>query len=149
MDPNIAPTRLKSQPSWLVNQLSIHAHRVVTEHLKAAHVAHRYHYSLLAGLAENGPASQADLGRLVGLDRSDVTAAINDLAAQGLVERATDPADRRRNVVTITEVGRAHLEEMEALLARAQDELLTPLSTAERAELVRMLTVLLAHHTAG
>jgi DNA-binding MarR family transcriptional regulator len=134
-------------PSWLINQLSLHAHRVVAERLRTAHVAHRYHYSLLAGLAETGPASQADLGRRVGLDRSDVTAAINDLAAQGAVERTTDPADRRRNVVSITQDGQQHLRAMEALLRAAQDELLAPLSEAERAELIRMLAVLVDHHT--
>jgi DNA-binding MarR family transcriptional regulator len=134
-------------PSWLINQLSMHAHRVVADRLRTAHVAHRYHYSLLAALAESGPASQADLGRRSGLDRSDVTAAVNDLQEQGAVERTEDPADRRRNVVSITRAGQQHLDAMETLLRAAQDELLAPLSPAERAELTRMLTVLLDHHT--
>jgi DNA-binding MarR family transcriptional regulator len=134
-------------PTWLINQLSLHAHRVVAERLRTAHVAHRYHYSLLAALVEYGPASQADLGRRAGLDRSDVTAAVNELAAQGSVERAADPVDRRRNVVSITPAGRKHLDEMETLLRAAQDELLAPLAEAERAELVRMLTVLVEYHS--
>jgi DNA-binding MarR family transcriptional regulator len=119
----------------------------VADRLRTAHVAHRYHYSLLAALAESGPASQADLGRRSGLDRSDVTAAVNDLQEQGAVERTEDPADRRRNVVSITRAGQQHLDAMETLLRAAQDELLAPLSPAERAELTRMLTVLLDHHT--
>jgi DNA-binding MarR family transcriptional regulator len=147
VDPTTAPNRLKSQPTWLINQLSMHAHRIVAERLKDAHVAHRYHYSLLAGLAEAGPASQAELGRRARLDRSDVTAAINDLAALGAVERAEDPQDRRRNVVSITDGGRAHLRAMDAQVAQAQDELLAPLSASEREELGRMLGVLLAHHS--
>ncbi len=134
-------------PTWLINQLSLHAHRVVAERLRGAHIAHRYHYSLLAALAESGPASQADLGQRAGLDRSDVTAAVNDLEQQGAVERAADPADRRRNVVSITPAGREHLDAMEALLREAQGELLAPLSETERAELVRMLTALVDHHS--
>jgi MarR family transcriptional regulator, lower aerobic nicotinate degradation pathway regulator len=35
-----------------------------------------YHYRLLAGLDEWGPASQAALGRGTGIDRSDITAAL-------------------------------------------------------------------------
>jgi MarR family transcriptional regulator, lower aerobic nicotinate degradation pathway regulator len=147
VDPLTTPTRLKSLPTWLINQLSIHAHRVVAEHLRHAHVAHRYHYSLLAALAENGPASQADLGRRVGLDRSDVTAAINDLAERGAVERTADASDRRRNVVSLTDDGTEHLEALERLIEQAQDELLAPLSEGERSELVRMLNVLVEHHS--
>lgn len=142
-----APTRLKSLPSWLINQLSLYAHRVVAERLRHAHVAHRYHYSLLAALAENGPASQAELGRRIGLDRSDVTAAINDLSGQGAVERTADASDRRRNVVSLTDDGTAHLEDMERLVAEAQDELLAPLSPDERSELIRMLSILVEYHS--
>lgn len=39
------------------------------------------------------------------MDRSDVVAALNELAGQGLVERTRDPADHRRNIVTITPAG--------------------------------------------
>jgi DNA-binding MarR family transcriptional regulator len=149
VDPNGAPNRLRSNPSWLVNQLSAHAHRIVADRMHAAHIAHRYHYALLAALAESGPTSQADLGRRIGLDRSDVTAAISELAGQGSVQRAPDPTDRRRNVVTVTDVGLEHLAAMDRLLADAQDELLAPLSPAQRAEFVRMLAVLFAHHNPG
>ena len=75
-----------------------------------------------------------------------MTAAINHLAEQGTVERTTDASDRRRNVVSLTEAGVAHLEAMERLIAAAQDELLAPLSEAGRSELVRMLSVLVEHH---
>jgi DNA-binding MarR family transcriptional regulator len=81
------------------------------------------------------------------MDRSDVVAALNDLAGRGLVERAPDPADRRRNVITITADGTAHFERLDRLLSRAQDELLAPLSPAEREVLTGLLTRVLDHHT--
>jgi MarR family transcriptional regulator, lower aerobic nicotinate degradation pathway regulator len=111
----------------------------------AAAGARGYHFRLLAALEEFGPASQASLGRRTGMDRSDVVAAINELAAQKLAERATDQNDRRRNIITITAQGRAHLRRLDALLADAQDELLAPLSPGERQALVGMLTRLLDH----
>jgi hypothetical protein len=40
------------------------------------------------------------------MDRSDVAAAISELAAQKLAERATDQNDRRRYIITITAKGR-------------------------------------------
>jgi DNA-binding MarR family transcriptional regulator len=139
VEPHNAPERLKALPSWLINQASTHAQRIVAEHLHGAHVGHRYHYSLLAALAETGPTSQAELGRRIGLDRSDVTATVNLMEQLGLLERVPDPADRRRNLVSLTEPGRRHLEEMDAVVSAAQNDLLAPLSGPERAELVRLL----------
>jgi DNA-binding MarR family transcriptional regulator len=101
---------------------------------------------LLAALEEFGPASQASLGRRTEMDRSDVAAAISELAAQKLAERATDQNDRRRNIITITAKGRAHLRRLDTLLADAQDELLAPLSPGERQALVGILTRLLDYH---
>nr|MDT0667881.1 MarR family transcriptional regulator [Micromonospora sp. DSM 115978] len=81
-----------------------------------------------------------------GIDRSDMVAAVNELAGQGLVERMPDPADRRRNIVTITSAGVGQLHRFDELLTKVHDELLAPLSAAERAELVRLLTRVVDHH---
>ena len=132
------PVLLRDKPTWLISQVATHAHRLMTERLAAAG-ARGYHFRLLAALAEFGPSSQASLGRRTGMDRSDVVAAINDLARRDLVRRTSDPADRRRNVVTITEKGAAHLEQLDSVLAGVQDELLAPLSPAERAQLTGLL----------
>jgi MarR family transcriptional regulator, lower aerobic nicotinate degradation pathway regulator len=140
------PTLLNQKPSWLISQISTHAHRLLTDRLAAAR-ARGYHFRLLAALEEFGPASQASLGRRTEMDRSDVVAAINELVAQKLAERATDQNDRRRNIITITAKGRAHLRRLDTLLADAQDELLAPLSPGERQALVGMLTRLLDYHT--
>jgi DNA-binding MarR family transcriptional regulator len=139
------PARLLEKPSWLISQISMHAHRLLTGALATAG-SRGYHYRLLAALQEFGPASQVALGRRTGMDRSDVVAALNELAGRGLVERSPDPADRRRNVITITVDGTAHFERLDRLLSGAQDELLAPLSPAERELLTGLLTRVLDHH---
>jgi DNA-binding MarR family transcriptional regulator len=121
------------------------AHRLLTDKLAAAG-SRGYHYRLLAALQEFGPSSQASLGRHTGMDRSDVVASVNELAGRGLVNRSPDPADRRRNVITITPAGVAHLRRLEELLDGVQEELAAPLSPAERHELIRLLTQILDHH---
>jgi DNA-binding MarR family transcriptional regulator len=45
-----------------------------------------------------------------------------------------------------TPAGTAHLRRLEELLAGVQDELLTPLSPAERQQLIRLLSRILEHH---
>jgi len=133
-------------PSWLLTQTAAHAHRLVTDRLAEVN-ARGYHVRLLATLEESGPASQADLGRRTGIHFSDIVAALNELAELGLIERAPDPDDRRRNVVTVTTAGRRHLRRLEKQVARIQDELLAPLSPAEREQFADFLRRLLAQWT--
>jgi DNA-binding MarR family transcriptional regulator len=139
------PARLMEKPSWLISEVSLLAHRLLTDKLATAG-SRGYHYRLLAALHEFGPASQASLGRRTAMDRSDVVAAVNELAARGLANRSPDPADGRRNVITITPAGTAHLRRLEELLAEVQGELLAPLSLADRQQLTRLLTLILEHH---
>ncbi len=139
------PALLMAKPTWLVSQVSWHAHRLLAARLADAG-ARGYHVRVLAALAEFGPASQASLGRRVEMDRSDVTAAVGELAAGGFAERTADAGDRRRNVVTITDAGRARLAYLDALLDGVQAELLEPLSDEERATLTGLLARVLGHH---
>jgi MarR family transcriptional regulator, lower aerobic nicotinate degradation pathway regulator len=150
MAPNhdATPSRLTSKPTWLISRASVHAHRLLAEAL-AGVGARGYHYRLLAALAEFGAASQATLGRRTEMDRSDVVAALNELAGRGLVNRATDPHDSRRNIVTITPAGRAELERLDDILTAVQDELLKPLSPRERRTLVALLARVVAHSAGG
>jgi MarR family transcriptional regulator, lower aerobic nicotinate degradation pathway regulator len=139
------PARLRNLPTWLISQTELQAHQLLSDALASAD-ARGYHYRLLAALEEFGPASQATLGRRTDMDRSDVAEAVNELTGQGLVERSSDPFDRRRNVVTITAAGTRRLLALDKALAEVQDRLLAPLSPAQRRTLVRMLTRVLQHH---
>jgi DNA-binding MarR family transcriptional regulator len=144
-DDDSTPSVLMATPSWLLTQSAMHAHRIITEAFAAGN-ARGYHYRLLATLAEFGAASQASLGRHTGIDRSDVVAALNELAEQGFVQRAPDPEDGRRNIITVTPAGRRQLKRLDKLVKQAQDEVFAPLSTADRATLGRLLAQVLAHH---
>jgi DNA-binding MarR family transcriptional regulator len=140
-----SPTRWERLPSWLLTQTAGHASRLVGEGFSAAQ-ARGYHYRLLATLEDFGPASQADLGRRSGIHLSDMVAAVNELADRDLVERAPDPADRRRNIISLTAAGKRQLRRLERQLAARQDELLAPLSPDDRQRLTELLTTLLEHH---
>ncbi|TVT45158.1 MarR family transcriptional regulator [Amycolatopsis rhizosphaerae] len=142
------PARLTTKPSWLLNQLAVHAHRLASDGFGELG-ARGYHYRILAALDEFGVASQAELGRRCNMDRSDVVAAINELAGQGFVERTPDPEDRRRNLVTLTKAGDRQLRRLDRALDRTQDHLLEPLSAEDRQDLTRLLTRLFLHHQRG
>ncbi|MBF6467582.1 MarR family transcriptional regulator [Nocardia beijingensis] len=144
----VAAERLRALPTRLVNQVALVANRA-TERALESTGSRRHHYALLATLAEFGPASQAELGRRTRIDRSDIVATVNDLAERGFVERSPDPADRRRNIVTLTAAGARHLDDLDERLTAAQDELLPGFSERDRHTLVTLLTRILDTHAAG
>lgn len=140
-----ASARLRTLPSWLLNQAAIAGNRLVAERLSGAGTR-RNHYALLVTLDEIGPASQADLSRRIMVDRSDMVATVNELGEQGLVERTLDQTDRRRNVVTITPAGLQQLRKLDRLVAKTQNELLASLSAEESTQLVELLTRVVDDH---
>jgi MarR family transcriptional regulator, lower aerobic nicotinate degradation pathway regulator len=144
MDVTQAPRRLRRLPSWLLNQAALHAQRVVSERL-AAEGIRRHHFSVLVALDDDGPSSQAALGRRLWIDRSDMVAVINDLEQDGLVARDRDERDRRRNVIRLTPAGRRALKRLDARVEEAQAALLKPLTAAERRTLEQLLTRVVEH----
>jgi DNA-binding MarR family transcriptional regulator len=136
------PGRLWRLTSWLLYHTAARANRVVTRHLGSA--AGRTRYAILAALDQFGAISQAELGRRLGIDRSDLVAAINDMESDDLVKRMPDPQDRRRNAIHLTPAGSDLLLEYDILVDVAQDEVLQKLSPEERGQLGVLLRRLLA-----
>ncbi|MFI9554250.1 MarR family winged helix-turn-helix transcriptional regulator [Nonomuraea endophytica] len=135
------PARLRRVPSRLLGLAAAQADRVVNSGF-AELDARKWHYSALVALYDSGPASQAELSDRTGIYRSDLVAVINELAERGLVERTPDPDDRRRNVISLTEAGREQFVRLEAALAAMHEELLAPLTEAEREQLIDLLVKL-------
>lgn len=130
------PARLDSAPTWLLGRASARAHRLLVAEL-AAVGARGHHYRLLATLDELGPASQADLGRAAGIDRSDVAAAMLELEAGGHIHR--EPGHGRRIVVSLTADGIRRLTELGAVIEHVQSAVLAPLAPHEQQMLVELL----------
>lgn len=95
-------------------------------------------------LLHNSPgASQRDLCAGLDLDRSTIADIVVRLQRRGLIERARDKGDRRRNVLQLTELGEM---ELAALVPRVErmDEILTDhLSSEDREHLRALLLTLL------
>ena len=132
------PLRVRRMPSWLVGQVGQRAQALVAEAL-AGEGMRRQHFTVLTSLAEQGEASQAALGRRLWIDPSDLHAIVGDLERDGLIARARDPEDKRRNVVRLTAAGRAMLKRLDTLIDGAQRDLLSPLSVRDRRQFVRFL----------
>ncbi|NUS14007.1 MAG: winged helix-turn-helix transcriptional regulator [Streptomyces sp.] len=133
-----APSRIRVLPSWLLGRAAARGRGLVAEAL-ARHDMKMWHHVVLSAVADLGPVAQAELGRTVALDPKDMVGILTDLQAAGLVVRAPDPADRRKNAVSLTAAGWERLAECTRAGERANDELLAPLSAAEREQFLEML----------
>jgi MarR family 2-MHQ and catechol resistance regulon transcriptional repressor len=96
-------------------------------------------FAALEVLLHKGPTPVNTIGELVHLSSGSITAAIDRLEQKSLVERCTDPADRRARVVHLTEVGRKLIECAFQDHAAAMDAATSGLTTAERAEAIALL----------
>lgn len=89
-------------------------------------------YRVMVFLAARGrPAT--DVAALLGVTPSTVTSVVDGLVARGLVERSSDPADRRRVVLSLTGQGRRTMTRGDQVVGAALDRLLGRLG-AEDAE---------------
>lgn len=126
-------------PSWILGRAADRGRALVAAAL-AREGLKIWHHVVLSAVAELGPVAQAELVRGVGLDAKDMVGVLNDLQAAGLVVRAPDPHDRRKNAVTATGEGRRLLVRCERAARKANDELLAPLTAVERELFLGLLT---------
>lgn len=142
-DTGRTPDRVSARPTWLLSRVFARSAGLLAAGFEARGDGLRgYHFRLLAALEQWGPESQADLGRDTSIDRSDVTAALNELESRGYVERKVDPGNKRRNIVSLTPAGAGELARLDAVLDEIQEAVLAPLTAAQRRQLVSLLSQL-------
>ncbi|MEU9721037.1 MarR family transcriptional regulator [Streptomyces sp. NPDC047976] len=129
---------IQSLPTWLVGRVAARGRGLVAEAIAAEGLKLMQH-AVLAATAEYGPVAQADLGRRLAVDPKDMVGILNHLQEAGLVLRSPDPADRRKNAVTVTPEGEATLARCATLAEAANEQLLAPLTPAERDTLMALL----------
>lgn len=84
----------------------------------------------------------SDLAEALRIAPRSATEVADGLQEAGLVDRAADPADRRAVVLHATDAGRRVQHEVDAARAADSAELFARLSSADRAELGRLLRAL-------
>ncbi|MER6212194.1 MarR family winged helix-turn-helix transcriptional regulator [Streptomyces sp. NPDC001642] len=129
---------IRSLPSWLLGRAAARGRALVADNL-AAEGLKMWHHVVLSAVRDLAPVAQADLGRSVGLDPKDLVGVLNDLQAAGSVVREPDAKDRRKNAVSLTPEGARLLKRCEKAARAANDELLAPLSEAERNQFMGLL----------
>jgi DNA-binding MarR family transcriptional regulator len=96
-------------------------------------------WAALAKLAETGPCSQNQLGRLTAMDVATIKGVIDRLTARGLTETGADPEDGRRLRVSLTRAGAQLAEKVASNALAISRETLAPLDPRERELLMALL----------
>lgn len=96
-------------------------------------------FVVLVRLAARECTRSRDLAQAEGLDPSTMSRRIASLAERGLVERHTDPADRRAQVLALTAAGQQAVLDERARRVALVTEALAGWEDADRVELARLL----------
>lgn len=105
----------------------------------ANHQAAAGEVAVLNLIGINPGLTQKELSQMVVLRKSALTKLVNELERGGLIERRKEGSDKRLNALYLTAEGESRLTRLRPDMARLQEDMLAPLSPAERAILFELL----------
>jgi DNA-binding MarR family transcriptional regulator len=97
------------------------------------------HLVALTVLRDGGDSTQQALSTTLEIDRTTLVGLLNELEAEGLIERRRSTEDRRRHMVELTQAGAERLIKAELALATVEDDVLGRLDDEQRETLYRLL----------
>ncbi|MEV3872568.1 MarR family transcriptional regulator [Streptomyces sp. NPDC049906] len=140
--PVLRPPSLLALPSYLAGHAARIGHDVLVEAVGREDLR-LPHFAVLTALADFGPLPQHVLADRCGFQRSHLGRYLDTVEERALVRRARDRADRRRQVVELTEEGLSLQRRLREGVERGQDSFLEGLTEQERRTLTRLLRRLL------
>ncbi len=102
-------------------------------------------WRIILTLADLPGASAAEITALWGMEKMAVSRAARRLEKMGRVARTSDPNDRRRFTLSLTEAGCALFDEIEPDTTARYHEIVAVLDRSEREALHRALAKLIGH----
>ncbi|MBO0769586.1 MAG: MarR family transcriptional regulator [Solirubrobacterales bacterium] len=98
--------------------------------------------SALSRLQKDGPTTSAQLAKAEQISPQSMGAIIASLAEAGLIQRSHDPADGRRQIVSLTAAGDAKVQEKRSARLQQLSRVVSELTPEQRAQLTAALPVL-------
>lgn len=121
----------------LLARLGRRASEFFREALKPTELRQR-HFATLRELRD-GPLTQQRLGEAIGVDPTQLVGFLNELESENLIRRRRDPADRRRHIVEMSELGCSRLASADDAIGSIDDRLMGALAPEDRARFIRAL----------
>lgn len=105
----------------------------------------RAQWRVLISLARVDGPTQTELADLLDVERITLCRMVDRLAEAGLVERRADPSDRRVWRLHLTDKATPLVDELSHIANEMEENMLSPLSAAQRAQLTELLTIVRDH----
>jgi len=99
----------------------------------------------LSHVARSGPVRQSVLAERIGVEAMTLSACLDRLEEQGMVQRMPDPSDRRAKLADITEAARPVLDEIFAVSARMRTDMTAGVDAAKVDEFRHTLSTIRAN----
>ena len=96
-------------------------------------------FGILSVVAANPAINQGAVGRVLGIQRANMVALINELVDAGLIDRRTAVNDRRAFALALTEAGVAMVADCERRIDAHEAAMLMNFSAADRQMLIELL----------
>ena len=100
--------------------------------------------TVMSLLSANPGCSQVQLAAMAGITGPSLVGIVAELESRGLLSRERDSADRRRNIVVLTDSGRAMMEKLFAAVTVIEQPVRDALGPADMAHLISLLDRALA-----
>ncbi len=105
----------------------------------------RGEYLLLFCLAHFPELTAQDVANMTGRPRNSISRGVHRMVAQGYIDRSPDAHDGRQAWLSITKRGRSLHEKLVKGFKDREDQVLSGLNTAQRAQLDKLLQKLVLH----
>ena len=122
----------------LVNDIHLAFDRLFN-HQASSHGLTNVHWRVIGGLYRHDGMTQTELANYVAMSRSPLGKVVDRLEEKDLIERLTDPDDRRVNRLRLTLAGEALIKPARRLNAQIEEKALASLSDSQRQRLFEQL----------
>jgi DNA-binding MarR family transcriptional regulator len=133
-----AESTLERSPSHLLHRALQLALDIYAEEAGPGAITQRQFAVLTAVQAREG-CTQSDLVKATGIDRSTLAELVARLIGKGLLARERSALDARANTVSLTDAGRASVQEAAPRVALADERILALMSSAKRESFLKTL----------
>ena len=132
------PADLRDSTGYLLARLGAESRRRWARMLAAQGLT-PHHFGALMILDHLGVTHQRQLSELIGVDPRNAVPVLDLLHERGLIQRTSDPVDRRRRAITLTPAGQTMLGDLRQAADAIEHDMLEGLNDDERGTLHRLL----------
>ena len=132
-------SEIHTMPGHIIRRLQQISSSIFAQHMRdAGFDLTSPQFATLSILQDQPNIDQATLASAIAIDRATIGGIVDRLVAKGLVQRQTNPQDRRARVLSLTDEGHRILTRLHPVVQNVQDIILQNLTAEETRGFMRL-----------